>query len=199
MTESLRSATALGRRPSPRRVAGWVVRAPVSVLLLASAGGLATRNAWFRGLESVVAGPVVRFCTSSVVMVRPATDTVFLGLYTPRVYGLTITPECTSALPIAALLALAGAVALPGRFRLPRIGVALLVAAGGMFAVNQLRIVMIAWAAHTWGAAGYGWTHATVGSLLILVGIAAAMVAFFVICGGGTPSAPTPPRTPKGR
>ncbi|WP_341538464.1 exosortase/archaeosortase family protein [Streptacidiphilus pinicola] len=199
------SAPSVFGTPGRRSRVARGFRAPVSLVLLAAGLALALENSWFRVLEAGTAAPLVGFSTSSTVSVRPGTETIFLGLYTPRVFGLTVTPECTAALPIAALLALAGVLTLTGRFPLARILFGLLAATSGIFAVNQFRITMIGWAAHTWGAAGYGWAHATVGSLVVLAGVSAAIVAFLAICGGGAfrstrralnPSTPAPPADP---
>ncbi|WP_035849777.1 exosortase/archaeosortase family protein [Kitasatospora azatica] len=151
-------------------------------MLIVSALLLLVFNNRFRSLEAIVAGPLIGLGTGSKVEVEPSVALIFFDVHTWRMEGLRITAECTAAVVIAPFLLMAGGIITFGKFRISRVLAGVAVAAAILFGVNQLRLVVIAFATHEWGLLrGYGWSHLLVGSLITSFGAIVAIAVFFVI------------------
>ncbi|MBV6696107.1 exosortase/archaeosortase family protein [Kitasatospora aureofaciens] len=194
MAEAVNPAGTLGTGAGSRAGAVRSLRLCLSGALLIGALLLMVHNDRFRSLEAVAAGPLVHLVTASPVAVDPRFAIVFFDVHSLRMEGLRITSECTAALVIAPIAALAGVLVGFVRFRVGRVLTALGVSALILFAVNQLRLLLIAFATHTWGLKhGYGWSHLLVGSLMTSVGAMLSIAAFFLLVsrtGRGRGSAP---------
>jgi exosortase/archaeosortase family protein len=150
---------------------------------------MALDNHTFRRLEVEMITPLTGFVTGRHEAV--ASDTlVWFARGTPRVFGLNLTTECTSALLLIPLLVMVGSFAIFTRLSLIRQLGALLGGAALILAVNAMRVAGIAWATWKWGrGVGYGYSHVFVGSAFSLVGFVAAMlVALWILARGERPA-----------
>jgi exosortase/archaeosortase family protein len=100
---------------------------------------------------------------------------VFFGAGTDRVYGLDITPLCSTVVLVAPLLAIAGVVMVFG-LRAQRVALGLLAALVLAAASNLARYIGAAVALQRFGLAGFDLVHEYLGSLLVIFGFAAAIV-----------------------
>lgn len=140
----------------------------------------------YRQLEAVVAGRLSQSATASNALINRHTATFFLNVGTPDVFGVLVTPECSSAIVTALVLAVTAVVVATTRFRFTRVLWAATVAAGGFAALNFVRLVLIAMASDRWGMqAGYRWSHAWAGSFITVFGGFAAAALYLVVLGGG--------------
>ena len=96
--------------------------------------------------------------------------------------AVRITVQCSIALYLGPLSALAGLVLLSPRIRIRRVLSAAVVGMVALVALNQLRLVLIAFAYGAGGMDAFNWMHGPIGSALMLVGIAGVLVAFFAVC-----------------
>ncbi|MFI6446556.1 exosortase/archaeosortase family protein [Kitasatospora sp. NPDC050543] len=166
----------------PRTSAARSFRLFLSGLLILGALLLLVFNDRFRSLEAVVAGPVIHLGLGGEVEVVPRFAAVFFDAHTWRMEGLRITSDCTAAVVIAPFLALAGVVISFRRFRIGRVLAGVGFAAAILFLVNQLRLLLIAYATHEWGLNhGYGWSHLLVGSVVTSAGAVVAVAVFFLL------------------
>lgn len=161
---------------------------------------MALSNHTFRRFEVALITPLTGFVTGRHKAV--SSDTlVWFARGTPRVFGLNLTTECTSALLLIPLLVMVGSFAIFTRLNLLRQLGALLAGAALMLAVNAVRVAGIAWATWKWGRqTGYGYSHVFVGSAVSLVGFVAAMlIALWILVSGersagrGRVGRPAPP------
>lgn len=161
---------------------------PGLVIGLASYGlavWMALSNHTFRRFEVALVTPLTGFVTGRHKAV--SSDTlVWFARGTPRVFGLNLTTECTSALLLIPLLVMVGSFAIFTRLNLLRQLGALLAGAALILAVNAVRVAGIAWATWKWGRqTGYGYSHVFVGSAFSLVGFVAAMlIALWILVSG---------------
>ncbi|GAA0430347.1 exosortase R [Leifsonia naganoensis] len=94
---------------------------------------------------------------------------------------IVITIQCAVALYLGPIAFLAGVLALRRGVRLHR--VLLSAAAGiiGMMLLNLLRLGLLIFAWSTWGIEAFRWVHGPVGTVLMLVGMAAALVLMTIV------------------
>ncbi len=92
-----------------------------------------------------------------------------------------ITASCAIAFYLAPILAIGALFALNVRMHLGRVLIATVAGVAGMFLLNQVRLAAICFAWGTWGLDGFHWVHGPLGSALMLVGIAGALLVFFLI------------------
>lgn len=161
---------------SPRAVP-WH-RALAAVLVLIAISLIVWQRA-YRTVEMILAGGLIRLFTSDGVYVATQRQTVYFGLGGDTPFGLRMSPECTSAFLLLPLL-LVGAVMIALRPRIARqvIG-ALGIAVVALILVNQLRLLMLAGLIDWLGTdRGYYLGHTMFGSLISVIGGAAALVLF---------------------
>ncbi|GAA0627758.1 exosortase P [Kutzneria viridogrisea] len=154
--------------------------ARVLVLLLAAlAVALVLGHRIYRTAEIALAGGVISLVTSSGVRVVPDRQTVYFGLTTDTPLGLQMTPECTSAFLLVPLIVVA-AVMIALRPRIARrVLFSLGVAALALVVVNQLRILTLVGLVNWLGIdQGYYLGHTLLGSMVSVIGGAAALVLF---------------------
>lgn len=185
--------TTAGALSVPRTTIGTRI---LVVGLLAVAVGLVLAHRIYRTAEIVLAGWAVDLTTSSGVYVAASRQTVYFGLGSSTPLGLKMTPECTSAFLLLPLLVV-GAVMIALRPRITRrVLLALAVAAVAVIVVNQLRVLTLVGLVNWLGIdRGYYWGHTLLGSMVSVIGGAAALV-LFVWLSTRTPKG-TPAREPR--
>ncbi|MGW5053405.1 exosortase P [Actinokineospora sp. NPDC004072] len=164
-------ATALPRRPAPTT--------PVVVALGALAVALVVGNKLYRTAEMVLASGILKVVTSDGVHLAAERQTVYFGLGSDTPFGLRMSPECTSAFLVLPLLVV-GAVMIALRPAITkRVLTALLVATAAVVVVNQLRVLTLVGLIEWLGTdRGYHWGHTLLGSMVSVIGGAAALVLF---------------------
>ena len=170
--------TLAGALPAPRpRTAGWPKA--LAVLLLGIAAALIIWQRSYRTVEMQLAGGLIRLFTSDGVYVAAQRQSVYFGLGSDRPFGLRMSPECTSAFLLLPLLVV-GAAMIVLRPRVTRqVLVALGVSVVALVLVNQLRLLMLVGLIDWLGTdRGYYLGHTMFGSLLSVIGGAAALVMF---------------------
>lgn len=127
-----------------------------------------------RGIVGLFAGEA----TESLVGGQPTIGYTMDG----DLYALRVTVQCSIALYIGPVLGLAGVMGLAPGVKLRRIALAVTGGVVALIVLNQLRLTMIAFAFGTWGKEGFSWTHGPIGSILMLLGLGAVLLMFFVLC-----------------
>ncbi len=148
---------------------------------------LLVNQQWYRGVEAVVTGDAVSKWLGYPVVVSRSQQTMFFAFHgtgPAHMLGLQVTLGCSSVLLLAPIVLLAG-VMLSMRDTSPvRVLLAAAVAASLVISINVLRLVMIAAMVDWWGVqTGFGWGHTLFGSVLMLLGLAAALGAFVLVLG----------------
>jgi exosortase/archaeosortase family protein len=153
-------------------------RAPAVGLVLVAVALVVWQRA-YRTVEMLLAGGLIRLFTSDGVYVAAQRQAVYFGLGGDRPFGLRMSPECTSAFLLLPLL-LVGAVMVALRPTITRqvlgaLGIAVVV----LVLVNQLRLLMLVALINWFGTdQGYYLGHTMFGSLISVIGGAAALVLF---------------------
>ncbi|MDQ3404224.1 MAG: exosortase P [Actinomycetota bacterium] len=149
------------------------------VTLAALALALIFGNRTYRTAEMALASGILRLVTSSGVHLAPSRQTVYFGLGGDRPFGLQMSPECTSAFLVLPLLVV-GAIMIALRPRIAgRVLGALAIATVAVIVVNQLRILTLVGLIDWLGTdRGYHWGHTLLGSMVSVIGGAAALVLF---------------------
>ncbi len=162
--------------PGPRTVS-WPKA--LAVLLLVVAAAVIVWQRAYRTVEMMLAGGLIRLFTSDGVYVASQRQTVYFGLGSETPFGLRMSPECTSAFLLLPLL-LVGAVMIALRPRIARqVMIALGVSAVALVLVNQIRLLMLVGLIDWLGTdRGYYLGHTMFGSLISVLGGAAALVLF---------------------
>ena len=165
--------TVLGTLP------GRVTARALVVLLVALAAVLVLAHRLYQTAEISVAGAVISVFSPSGTTVDAAAQTVYFGLGSVNPLGLRMTPECTSAFLLIPLLLIA-AVMIALRPRISRrVLLALAIAGLALVVVNQLRILTLVGLVGWLGTdQGYYLGHTLLGSLVSVIGGAAALVLF---------------------
>jgi exosortase/archaeosortase family protein len=163
------------------RAARWgaaalVAAAAVLVVLVRTA---------YRRVEAVIAGRLAHVVTAGHTLINRHTATFFLNVGTPKVFGVVVTPECSSAVVTALVLGVTALALATTRFTLRRALLAAAAGAGGFAALNMVRLVMIAFASDKWGlGSGYRWSHIWVGTFITVFGGVAAAGLYLAILAG---------------
>jgi exosortase/archaeosortase family protein len=151
----------------------------VVAFLLVTATSLIIGHRIYQGGEVELAGALLRLFTSSGVYVDVARQDVYFGLTSAEPLGLQMTPECTSAFLILPLVVIAAVLITLRPNITPRVMFSLVTATVTLIAVNQLRIMNLVFLVHWLGTdRGYYWGHTLLGSLVSVLGGAAALVLF---------------------
>jgi exosortase/archaeosortase family protein len=159
----------------------------------AALGGFAAATAlllsqhWYRGVEAVVTGDTVSKWLGFPVIVSRAQQTMFFAFHgtgPSHMLGLQITLGCSSVLLLAPIVLLTGVLLSLRNVSALRVLLAAAIAASLVVFINVLRLVMIAAMVDWWGVqAGFGWGHTLFGSVLMLLGLAAALGSFVLVLG----------------
>ncbi|GLZ41027.1 exosortase P [Actinokineospora sp. NBRC 105648] len=166
-----------GSLPVPRRSTPTARLAVVVLVALAAA--LVIGNRVYRTAEMTLASGILRLTTAGGVYLAPQRQSVYFGLGTDHAFGLRMSPECTSAFLVLPLLVI-GAVMIALRPAITgRVLVALGIAALAVVLVNQLRVLTLVGLIDWLGTErGYYWGHTLLGSMVSVLGGAAALVLF---------------------
>jgi exosortase/archaeosortase family protein len=106
-------------------------------------------------------------------------STYIIGRGTKYEMGLQLVAGCSTALLIIPLIALAALYVYFGRAGALRMVVGVVVCSAAMFAVNLTRLAVVAIAVRKWGTeTGFEWAHSVVGSVIVLIGWIAVLLAF---------------------
>jgi len=168
---------------APRvQLRGGPLRYLVSLTLMASAAALVMSQASVREMEARfgsflatnVFGMRIIHPTDRPVMYLTLPDSGPL----PKWIGLVVTPECTVALLIAPLLALAAFLVLGRRLRIRSVLLATALTGAFLVVVNMIRLLVIVVSTHRWGLSAFRWTHEIYGSLISIAGVCIASVFF---------------------
>lgn len=179
-------------------------RLPASLLLLAAGLWFLLAANTVRGLEARGTAAIIGFATSSTTSVYPGRATFYWDLYTPKVYGLVVTPQCTVAYTGGPLLLVVALVALLRRLPPSRVLAGSLAALTVIITCNLARLTLIAWSIHRFGErAGLWWSHVLIGSLLTIgsLGLALACIVRIAFrptsarCASAAPARRVPPTT----
>ncbi|MBB5957521.1 exosortase/archaeosortase family protein [Saccharothrix tamanrassetensis] len=151
----------------------------IVVALVVAAGGLVLAHRAYRTAEIALSGLVLGVLDHGGVAVVADRQTVYFGLGSDTPLGLRMTPECTSAFLVVPLL-LVGAAMIALRPRITRrVLVALAAATAAVVVVNQFRVLSLVGLVRWLGVdTGYYWGHTLLGSVVSVLGGAAALVAF---------------------
>jgi len=98
--------------------------------------------------------------------------------------ALRITAECTSLVVLVPLLLFASGVLVITRVGTGRWLLSVAIAVTMIFAVNVVRIAVIAYSLRELGQDGYAWSHTVIGTAIIAVGTVAAVIAMLAIQAG---------------
>jgi exosortase/archaeosortase family protein len=183
---SLRDAgSGAGAPRVPRPRAGGSGRLPhiaVAFVLLSAAAIVLVGEHALRVAEAQVASFIARstFATEAVFATSALQPSIGFTMG-DRWMVARITGACAIAFYLAPILALGGLFALNTRVRLGRVLLAAVVGVVGMALLNQVRLAAICFAWGTWGKAGFHWVHGPLGTALMLVGLAATFLTFFLI------------------
>lgn len=182
-----------GRRP----LTVEQIRRPIGIGLLAAAVLLIFGHLVVQQVEAWTGALVAESLLSTDTYIPDGSSSLFIGIGTLQVRGVTVTAECTAAFLLAASFLVGGLSMFIGKPRIARILLAVGLSAAAMFLVNQLRILMIVAAVQAWGFEGDAFevVHRYIGPLLTLVALGAGGVVF----AWAMRHAPTPRRSKPGR
>lgn len=188
MTESVEGGAAAqaGAAVVARRRGRSVPRCAAGAVMCVAAVLAVVYESWYRGMEAALAGSAVSQWLGYPVIVARAQQTMFFAFHgtgTAHMLGFQVTLGCSSDLLVAPLLLFTGLLLILGQIPLSRVLLAMASAAAIVIVINVLRLVMIAVMVDWWGVeTGFGWGHTLFGSVLTLLGMAAAMfVCVFVL------------------
>ena len=170
----------MGARPAPgsgprgpRRPTRWSL---VALGLVALGLLIVVQAASVRSLEAELTAALAGVITRSETYVAQGYGAFFWNVGTPEVHGLRITPECSLAYVTGPFLIMGGVLLALGRLSPARVLVGLIVGLALMVILNTARILLIVTAVHLWGTgSALWWSHVVLGSLVALLGNAAAM------------------------
>ena len=163
-------------RPAPALAAG-PARLAVALVLLALGVVLVMGQHEVRVIEAAAARAPLAVLVGRAVHV-PGTDLVFYPDYRgPGLRALKVTLSCSSVPLVAPLALLGGVLAIVRRLDPRRVLVGVVLAVAAVFAVNLVRILLIAVSTSHFGLDGYEVSHRIVGSAVTVAG---ACVAFMV-------------------
>jgi exosortase/archaeosortase family protein len=155
----------------PEPVRGHFV---VGIALIALAAFLMIEQNAFKAVEASVTAWVLQFFTAGGT--ASADDVVYYGLGTHSVNGLQITTLCSTVILVTPLLALAGVMLMVPRFRLTYVARGLLTGLVLVILCNFLRYCSAALAMQLAGREGFDVIHRYLGSILVILGFAAAFI-----------------------
>lgn len=156
------------------------IRRPIGIALLAAAVLLILGHLVVQQVEAWAGALFAESLLSTRTYIPDGSASLFIGIGTLEVRGVTVTAECTAAFLLAASFVVGGLSMFVGRPRIARILLAVGLSAAAMFLVNQVRILMIVAAVQAWGFEGDAFevVHRYVGPLLTLVALGVGGVAF---------------------
>lgn len=161
------------------------LRRSAAVLLLAVTVALVVFQGEYRHLEAVLAAQL--FSSGGVqTFAQPDSGIVIFQLANQKVFGLEISPECSSAFLIAPFTAIGAAMLWRRRMHPGRVALGVSLVALLLVLANQLRVAMIAGLIDGFGLQeGYKWGHLVLGSLLSIVFLAGSLALLLWVVASG--------------
>jgi exosortase/archaeosortase family protein len=151
----------------------------MAAAMLTGAGLLLWGSNVLRAGELVVTGVVMSLGAGRTVLYRPE-HIIFFETAGSRTVGLQITASCTAIFLMVPFFFLAALMMLIPRLRVARTLLAVAVSLMVVFWLNQLRLLIIAWATHRWGIGqGFDWAHILAGAILTTLSMLIALYLFF--------------------
>ncbi|HEX3425197.1 MAG TPA: archaeosortase/exosortase family protein [Acidimicrobiales bacterium] len=158
-------------RPAVQAVTAAVMALGGALVLLASQP--------LRTAELKMAGVVMSIVTGKTVVYRPE-HIVYFETAASRTVGLEITASCTAIFLVVPFFFLGAIMAFIPRVRILRLLLGLTLGAATVFILNQLRLLMIAWATWHWGITeGFNWSHILAGGVITTIGVLIGLFLFF--------------------
>jgi len=166
--------------------ASWLVRVGVGLALVVAGVAIYVWGAGIQTAESRILAVLVSWALNHPTVPATWGPVVFWNGAQGQLYGLDITPTCSSGRVAAPLLLTAGALAAVGRLRWGRVVLAALIAIGVIVAINQARMVMIAFTINRYGSEDASlYAHTLAGSLVTVAGVAASLAIGVRVAFGG--------------
>lgn len=161
------------------------MRLSAAVLLLGITIALVVFQEEYRHLEAVLAAQL--FDSGGVqTYARPDSGIVIFQLTNGKVFGLEISPECSSAFLIAPFTLIGAAMLWRKRMHPGRVAFGVALVALLLVMANQLRVAMIAGLIDGFGLQeGYKWGHLVLGSLLSIVFLAGSLALLLWVVASG--------------
>lgn len=167
-----------------RTIAHTALRSVVALALLATGGLLWLHPLGYRDWEAWSAGHLIQAFGGGDVLINRMHAGFYVGIHNPKVFGIMVTSECTSAIVTLGILVVTAVLLVATRVRIRRLVVAALVAAAAFFALNIARLVGIALATKQWGlGAGFHWSHVWAGTFVTVFGGVGVCVLYMVLLG----------------
>lgn len=158
------------------------VRILVALLLAGLGGTLIAVERASRGIEAMVCTWLVPFLfADDTAPARTGGNPAIAFESGGHWYALIITPECSIAFYIAAIVFLGAALALVPRLRLSRVFLAVGISALGLFVLNQFRTASLAFLLSNYGPDAFDWAHTVGGSFLMMAGLTGCLALFFIL------------------
>ncbi|WP_313540656.1 exosortase R [Leifsonia aquatica] len=160
------------------RLAAWLT----AVALIAAGALLMLNEGVVRDLEAHVLVRIANdlFGSEAVLAYRDGNPGVAFPVGSDWVL-VVITIQCAVALYLGPIAFLAGILALRRGVRLHRVLLSAAAGIAGMMLLNLLRLGLLIFAWSTWGIEAFRWFHGPVGTILMLVGMAAALILMTVV------------------
>lgn len=160
------------RRRSPLRLVAAAAAAAVAIAIVLTQADLRVGEAvlarWF--VQSVTTGKAAA-----------AGTTVYFGIGTDQVTGLSITALCSTVVFVVPIVGLSAAMIAITRAPVRRVALAALVGLALVVFCNFVRFASAAWAFDRYGREGFDIVHRYAGSLFVIAGFVAAIVLTLMI------------------
>lgn len=171
-----------GRRGGSTQLAYRLFRILCACIPLALGGLVIWQQAHVRIGEAVIAQSWLGWFMSGPV--SQVHDIVFFSWVGGPVIGMQISQECTVAYLLGPMCLLAALMTALTKARLLRLASGLLIGAGLLIIVNQIRVAIIAMSTQHWGISGYDVSHKLVGTLVALIGFTIAASVMIIVSTG---------------
>ena len=159
-------------------------RVAAAIILMCASALVWLEQLEYRGWEAWAAGHLTQAVGDVEVLVNQAHAAFYVGIYSPDVFGATITAECTSALVTLGILGTTAVLMMSTRLGMGRLTVAAVVATSTFIVLNLVRVVGIALATRQWGTdAGFHWSHVWGGTLVTVFGGVGVCMLYLLMLG----------------
>lgn len=156
----------------------------VALVLLAAALALVGFQQSFIAVEARATAWFVQLFT--VGHAHSAGPVFFIGIGSGDVHGFEITPLCSTSVLLTPILVLGGILQLFPRYRSVDTLRALAIGAPIAIAANLARYALVTFAYQAWGPTGFDVMHHYIGSILVILCTAGAIVLMLVIATRGS-------------
>lgn len=154
-------------------------RVGLAAVILVGAGVMIWGSRVLRSGELAIAGVVMSLGAGHTVVYQPG-RIVFFETDGARTVGLQITASCTAIFLMVPFVVLAAFMVLLPRTRIDRVLLGMVVGGLVVFWLNQLRLLIIAWATRLFGVGeGFDWAHIMAGAIVTTLSMLIALFLFF--------------------